>query len=59
MDEDQFEWDAVKAESNLRKHGVGFEEARLVFDDAFAASSVDISARYDEDRSIITGMKAL
>ncbi|HCI6432838.1 BrnT family toxin [Klebsiella quasipneumoniae] len=29
----EFEWDANKALSNLRKHGVRFEEAVLVFDD--------------------------
>jgi uncharacterized DUF497 family protein len=28
-----FEWDAVKAAANLRKHGVSFEVARLVFAD--------------------------
>jgi uncharacterized DUF497 family protein len=39
MGGDEFEWDAAnltKAESNLRKHGVNFEAARLVFNDAFA-----------------------
>lgn len=29
----EFEWDANKAASNLRKHGIRFEEAVLVFDD--------------------------
>lgn len=29
----EFEWDANKAASNLRKHGIRFEEAGLVFDD--------------------------
>lgn len=29
----EFEWDANKATSNLRKHGIRFEEAVLVFDD--------------------------
>lgn len=28
-----YQWDAVKAASNLRKHGVSFEEAVEVFDD--------------------------
>jgi uncharacterized DUF497 family protein len=50
MDEDDFEWDPVKAESNAGKHGVGFEEARLVFDDVFAAYSLDTGASYGEDR---------
>jgi len=29
----EFEWDHAKAQSNLVKHGVSFEAARLVFDD--------------------------
>ena len=28
-----FEWDPDKAKSNLAKHGVAFEDARLVWDD--------------------------
>lgn len=28
----QFEWDPAKAQSNLRKHGVSFEEAMTIFD---------------------------
>ncbi len=28
-----FEWHSAKAESNLKKHGVSFEEAATVFDD--------------------------
>ncbi len=31
----EFEWDADKADSNLRKHGVTFEEAAEVFFDPF------------------------
>lgn len=33
MKDDRFEWDDRKAESNRRKHGVSFDEARDVFDD--------------------------
>jgi uncharacterized protein len=29
----QFEWDEEKAEINLRKHKLGFEEAKTVFGD--------------------------
>ena len=28
-----FDWDPQKAASNRRKHGVSFEEAKMVFDD--------------------------
>jgi uncharacterized DUF497 family protein len=36
-----FEWDAAKATSNVRKHGVSFELARLVFADPFALAEQD------------------
>ena len=31
MNNDEFEWDAVKALANLRKHGVDFVDAQRVF----------------------------
>jgi len=37
----RFEWDANKAASNLKKHGVSFEEAALVFRDPFSASRLE------------------
>jgi len=37
----RFEWDAVKARSNARKHGVRFEDALLAFDDPFALAEQD------------------
>lgn len=36
-----FEWDAKKAQTNLRKHNISFEEAALVFDDPLAISVQD------------------
>jgi uncharacterized DUF497 family protein len=39
--ETAFEWDAVKAASNLRKHGVSFEVARLAFADPRAVFEQD------------------
>lgn len=48
----RFTWDPEKAESNLSKHGVAFEEAVTVFADALAIVVVD--AQHAE-RSIITG----
>jgi uncharacterized DUF497 family protein len=56
MDEDVFEWDAAKAESNLAKHGVGFEAARRVFDDVFAFEWCDLDSAPSEIRYVITGM---
>jgi uncharacterized DUF497 family protein len=32
----KFEWDAAKATSNQKKHGVSFEEAQYIFYDEFA-----------------------
>ena len=56
MNEDQFEWDAAKAERNLAKHGVSFDAARCVFDDVFALERFDLDSAPDEIRYVITGM---
>lgn len=37
----RFEWDATKAESNRRKHGVDFATASCVFDDPLHLSVQD------------------
>ena len=37
----RFEWDEAKAATNLRKHGVSFEEAASVFSDALAYTFTD------------------
>ena len=36
-----FEWDPDKARSNMRKHGVRFEDASLVFNDPMALTVFD------------------
>jgi uncharacterized DUF497 family protein len=56
MDEDEFQWDAVKAAKNLVKHGVSFEAARCVFDDVFAFERCDFDSAPGEIRYVITGM---
>ncbi len=56
MQDDEFEWDDAKSDSNLQKHGVSFEDARLVFRDAFAIEQLDNRADYGEDRFVLTGM---
>jgi uncharacterized DUF497 family protein len=56
MNEDEFEWNAAKAESNLLKHGVGFEAACGVFDDVFAFERCDLDSAPGEIRYVITGM---
>jgi hypothetical protein len=55
----KFEWDPEKAESNLRKHGVSFEEAMSVFKDALALIFDDEEHSEDEHREIIIGTSAL
>ncbi len=56
MRDDEFEWDDLKAEANLEKHGISFREARRVFDDIFALVEEDFSADFGEDRFLATGM---
>lgn len=51
----EFEWDDAKAESNLAKHGVSFEEALTVFDDPMAAIFDDEHHSVGERREIIIG----
>ena len=45
-----FEWDDDKADANYRKHGVSFDEACTVFDDAFVIFLEDDRERYGEQR---------
>ena len=54
----RFEWDDAKAAANLRKHGVGFEEAAEVFDDPNLVENEDASHSYDEARFVIIGYSA-
>lgn len=50
-----FDWDESKAESNLRKHGVSFEEAATVFDDPLAGLLADERHFEGEQRHIVVG----
>ncbi len=54
-----FEWDENKARINLEKHGVSFEEAKTVFDDADALQIFDPDHSESEDRFIMLGMSAV
>jgi len=53
-----FEWDEAKAEQNLRKHGISFEEARTVFGDPFVLTTADPQHSAYEDRSVTVGISA-
>ena len=50
-----FEWDAPKALSNRRKHGVTFEEAASAFADPLSRTIPDPDHSEKEDRSILIG----
>lgn len=54
----KFDWDPAKAASNLRKHGVSFEEARSVFYDEFAIQFYDEPHSSDEERFLMLGMSS-
>jgi uncharacterized protein len=53
----EVEWDAAKADANLRKHGVSFEEAATCLLDPMALTQED-DAAVGEARWVLTGMSA-
>lgn len=59
MIDDIFEWDNAKATSNFSKHGVSFEEARTVFEDAFALTVADMDHSDMEDRFATIGLSLI
>lgn len=52
----RFEWDPAKAEANLRKHGVSFEEACTTLDDTLGTTVPDHRHSVDELRFFLLGM---
>jgi uncharacterized DUF497 family protein len=51
----EFDWDKNKAETNLSKHEVSFDEAKTVFNDPLYIDFYDPDHSDDEDRYIIIG----
>ena len=51
----RFEWDPGKAGTNLRKHGVSFDEALSVFDDPLGITYPDPDHSDDERRLVSFG----
>ena|ERR1043166_5000034 len=49
----QFEWDAGKADANIKKHRVSFEEAVTVFSDPLARIFDDPDHSLEEKRELI------
>jgi len=54
----EFEWNPIKAASNLAKHGVEFSDAATVFDDPLAITYHDLEHSDHEDRFITFGTTA-
>lgn len=52
----QFEWDDEKNQINIRKHGIDFETAALVFADENRLEIYDEGHSDDEDRYITIGV---
>jgi uncharacterized DUF497 family protein len=50
-----FKWDKDKAQRNLQKHGVSFEEAATVFRDGFSLTVFDEVHSTEEDRFMDIG----
>ena len=50
-----FEWDRAKAKANLKKHGIDFADAALVFDDEERLEWLDDREEYGEDRFCTVG----
>ena len=51
-----FEWDVKKAATNLKKHGVSFDEAKSVFYDDLGRVISDPDHSEEEQRFILMGL---
>ncbi|MGB9428536.1 MAG: BrnT family toxin [Gammaproteobacteria bacterium] len=56
MTELRFEWDPAKAAANIKKHGIGFDEAKSVFADERAKLIADPQHSDNEDRFVLLGL---
>jgi uncharacterized DUF497 family protein len=55
LESERFEWDDEKADVNLRKHKVSFQEGATVFDDKLGIAMDDLEHSWDESRQILIG----
>jgi len=51
-----FEWDEAKARDNLKKHKVGFDEGKTIFNDPFLLTFPDIDTSDAEERYVNIGL---
>ena len=54
----RFEWDPLKADSNLRKHRVSFEEAATALLDTLSRTALDPDHSIREHRFVTFGVSA-
>ena len=59
MQNSEFEWDDEKATSNLKKHGVSFEEGTTIFNDPKIATIFDPDHSEDEERFVSIGISVI
>lgn len=50
-----FEWDHQKAQGNVKKHGIIFDEASTAFQDPISITISDPAHSKDEDRFVLLG----
>ncbi len=53
-----FEWDEEKNDRNIKRHGVGFEEAKTAYNDPFLLTFPDEEHSDIEERYINLGISA-
>ena len=53
-----FEWDEMKAQANIQKHGVSFQEAASVFQDDASLTIHDTAHSLNEERFIDIGISS-
>ncbi len=54
----RFVWDPVKAQENVKNHGIRFEEAQTVFYDEFGVEFFDDRHSEWEDRFLLLGLSS-
>jgi len=59
MENSEFEWDEEKAQNNLKKHGVSFDEAATIFNDPKIATISDPDHSEDEERYVSIGKSVI
>ena len=52
----EYEWDAVKAAENRRRHGIDFTDSIAAIEDPNRLEVVDTRLEYGEERILVLGM---